>query len=127
MQYIPDQVLDDENFIENIEKTDLILLTPHLTKNLIVNSILEGKIFAPKTTRHLIPYRPLNINIPIEWFKQSSNLKTLNKQLKKLLKNKKLEKIGSHQVIEGRYYEEELFMFYDIEEGKKGDIILNNI
>ena len=127
LQYIPDQVLDDENFIDNIEKTDLILLTPHLTKNLIVNSILEGKIFAPKSTRHLIPYRPLNINIPIDWFKQSSKLKTLNKQLEKLLKNKKVEKIASNQVLEGRYYEEELFMFYDIEEGKKGDIILNNI
>jgi hypothetical protein len=126
MQYIPDQFLDDENFMDNFDKNDLILLTPHLTKDLIVNSILEGKIFAPKTTRHLIPYRPLNINIPIEWFKQSSNLKTLNKQLKKLLKNKKLEKIGSHQVIDGRFYEEELYMFYDIEERKKEDLVLNN-
>jgi len=120
IQYIPDQVLDDENFMNKFNKNDLIFLTPHLTKSQIVDSIFEGKVFAPKTTRHIIPYRPLNINIPIVWFKQGSNLDTLNIQLESLLKNKRIEKIAPHQLIEGRYYEEELLMFYDIEEEKKG-------
>ena len=45
MQYIPDQFLDERNFTDNYNKKDLILLTPHLTKEIIVNSILECKIF----------------------------------------------------------------------------------
>jgi hypothetical protein len=113
--YIPDQyVLSQSDSNENY-KNDLIVWTARITKKQVINTILNGEIFAPKTTRHLIPSRPLNINIPVELLKKDITLEEINARFEELLDNKYIIRFGPGQVINGRYYEEELFVFYDKE------------
>jgi hypothetical protein len=80
---------------------------------MVVQAAKEERLFAPKTTRHLIPARPLNINIPTAWLKEDVALEDVNERFMEHLKAKGLRRLAPGQVISGRYYEEELFVFYD--------------
>jgi len=40
----------------------------------------------------------------------------INKRFSELLKRKGVKRFGPGQVVNGRYYEEELFVFYDKDE-----------
>ncbi len=80
---------------------------------MVVDAVKKKKRFAPKTTRHLIPARPLNVNVPTYWFKEDISLEEINKRFLKLLERKNLRRFGPGQVVDGRYYEEELFVFFD--------------
>jgi hypothetical protein len=80
---------------------------------MVVASATKGDVLPPKTTRHLIPARPLNVNVPVRWFKEDLSLERINQRFSKYLENKSIRHFGPGQVIDGRYYEEELFVFYD--------------
>ena len=45
------------------------LMTPTATKREVVETALAGRVFAQKTTRHIIPARPMNVNVPISWLR----------------------------------------------------------
>jgi hypothetical protein len=80
---------------------------------MIVAATQDGRVFAPKTTRHLIPARPLNINIPSQWLKEDISLDDINERFTNYLTTKRIRKFGPGQVIDGRFYGETLFVFYD--------------
>jgi hypothetical protein len=40
-----------------------------ISKEEVIEHVLLGKKFPPKTTRHIIPNRPKNCNVPIEKLK----------------------------------------------------------
>ncbi|MHA1682692.1 MAG: hypothetical protein ACTSUE_17265 [Promethearchaeota archaeon] len=113
LEYIPCQYMSDPTFCKALEETDLIIYTPRITKEMIVDAAKRGKVFAPKTTRHIIPARPINVNIPVAWFNRDVPLKTINEQFKKHLESKSIKHFGPGQIIDGRYYSEELFVFID--------------
>ena len=84
-----------------------------MTKEMVINAGKKRKIFAPKTTRHLIPARPLQVNVPAFWCKEDISCEEINDRFDMFLQNKGLKKFGPGQVIDGRYYEETLYVFYD--------------
>lgn len=86
------------------------LMTPTVTKKEVVETALAGKVFAQKTTRHLIPARPMNVNIPITWLRGDMSLEEVNKYLREYLSSKEIEKLPPGQILDRRY-DEELYIF----------------
>ena len=99
-----------------MKRDELIIWTPQISKEMVVEAVKKEKVFAPKTTRHLIPARPLNLNIPTKWFKENISLEDINKRFVAFLEKKRVKRFAPGQIVNGRYYEEELFVFYDDEE-----------
>lgn len=111
--FIPCQhVLENEGH-ENLKDDDMVIWTPHMTKEMVVDAAKRGRLFAPKSTRHCIPARPLNVNVPTTWFKENVAIEEINRRFEDFLNAKKLQRFGPGQVIDGRYYAEEVFVFYD--------------
>jgi len=84
------------------------IIAPRITKRDVVTTALSGEVFVHKATRHVIPTRPLFVNVPIEWLNMGS--KEANKLLLEHLSKKKLRRLPSGQTLDRRY-EEELYVF----------------
>lgn len=111
-QYIPCQSVLTGNRANRADPDDLILWTPQISKQMVMDAVRRKRRFAPKATRHLIPARPLNVNVPIYWLKEEKPLNRINQQFRQFLEGKGLKRFGPGQVMDGRYYEEELFVFF---------------
>lgn len=116
IKYIPCQYAFDRKFCNELKDDEMVIWTPHITKGMVVDAVKEGKLFAPRTTRHLIPPRPLNVNVPINWFKEDISLDEINRRFSKFLEGKHIKRFGPGQVIDGRYYGEEVCIFFDKKE-----------
>ncbi len=116
LEYIPCQSLQDDTLSNRIGKDEVVIWTPHISKEMVVDAVRQEKRFAPKATRHLIPARPLNVNVPISLFKENISLEEINMKFSEFLKKKSLRRFAPGQIINGRYYEEELFVFFDDKE-----------
>jgi len=114
IRYIPCQNIT-ENDSAAPEPDQLIIWTPQITKEMVVETVRQGKKFPPKATRHLVPARPLHVDVPSRWLKEDVPLDKINRRFMELLKGKGVKRFGPGQVVNGRYYEEELFVFYDKE------------
>ena len=86
------------------------LATPVISKNEIVEVALSDRIFAPKSTRHIIPARPMAVNIPTDWLWGDLSLGETNRRMVDLLKSKRIERLPPGQALD-RKYDEELFVF----------------
>ena len=95
------------------EPDQIVIWTPQITKEMVVESVQQGKKFPPKATRHLVPARPLHVDVPTRWLKEDIPLDEINRKFLEHLEGKDVKRFGPGQVINGRYYEEELFVFYD--------------
>jgi hypothetical protein len=113
LDYIPCQHAYDDEFCKALEDQQVIIWTPQITKEMVVEAARKEEVFAPKTTRHVIPARPLNMNIPTHWFKENVSLEEINRRFLRFLEAKEMKRLSPGQVINGRYYEEELFVFFD--------------
>jgi len=47
-------------------EVDLLFLRRPLRKEEIIRVVMKGEVLPPKTTRHILPYIPAKINIPLE-------------------------------------------------------------
>ena len=112
LKYVPCERVCECELDDEFGPADLIIWTPKLSKEMVVSAAKERKRFAPKTTRHLIPARPLNVNVPVHWFRENLSLEQINERFLNLLETKGVKRFGPGQVIDGRYYGEELFVFY---------------
>ena len=86
------------------------LMTPTVTKKEVVDTALKGMVFSQKTTRHVIPARPMFVSVPTEWLKGKLTPEEANTCLKGHLATKRIEKLPPGQIIDRRY-EEELYVF----------------
>jgi len=124
LEYIPCQSVLTGDCQNPIGKDDLILWTPQISKEMVMEAVNRKKRFTPKATRHLIPARPLNVNLPMNWLKGDVPLEIINEKFFAFLRNKGLKRFPPGQIIDGRYYEEELFVFFNKREnfaGRKGE------
>lgn len=89
-----------------------VLLTPKLPKKTIVETALSGQVFTYKATRHVIPARPLHVNVPLTLLQdKSKTLEEANSELMVSLQNKTLKHMPAGSIIEGRRYEEDVYIF----------------
>jgi hypothetical protein len=122
MQYVPCQSVCDNGFCEQLEKNTLVLWTPHITKDMQVEAARCGHVFTPKATRHLVSARPINVNVPIRWFRENISLSEINERFEEFLRKKTMRRFPPGQVINGRFYGEEVFVFFDTKHRDKNDI-----
>lgn len=89
-----------------------VLCTPRLAKKDIVEAAMSGHVFAFKATRHVIPARPLGVNVPLSLLKEDNrSLAQVNDEVKRLLQSRHLRRLPAGSVVDGRRYEEELYAF----------------
>jgi hypothetical protein len=88
------------------------LLIPTVRKEEVLEAARSGEVFAHKTTRHVVPARPMGVNVPLDWLTSGSKqLPELNRDLEESLRRKDIERMPSGSLFEGRRYEEELYVF----------------
>jgi hypothetical protein len=113
LSYVPCKTVRKDQFCQTMKPDELVIWTPHISKEMVVEAARQHRIFAPKTTRHVIPVRPLNVNVPGYWFAENISLDEINHRFEKFLEQKKFRRFSPGLVLDGRYYEEELVVFYD--------------
>lgn len=113
VDYIPCQAVEEENFCQGLRSDEMVIWTPQISKEMVVDAVNHNRRFPPKATRHLIPARPINVNVPITLFRGQTSLEEINERLALFLKRKRLRRFGPGQVLNGRYYQEELYVFFD--------------
>lgn len=89
-----------------------IMGPPPITKKDVREFGVRDELFPHKATRHIIPARPLGIDVPIELLKdRHMDLSDVNKQLVEKLRAKRLLRLDPGSMIENRRYEEQVFLF----------------
>lgn len=98
---------------ENVKSGKAIaaVMTPRATKSEVLEAALSGKVFAHKTTRHMVPMRPMGVNVPLKWLDGSESLDECNHMLVEHIKKRGLERLPSGSTFERRRYDEELLVF----------------
>ena len=87
-----------------------ILQTPTVTKSEVIAAALRNQLFNHKTTRHMIPLRPMFLNIPLKWLYSETSAKAINQKLVRYLTTKSYRRLPPGQVFDRRY-DEELYVF----------------
>jgi hypothetical protein len=87
------------------------VMTPRATKSEVLEAALSKKVFAHKTTRHMVPMRPMGVNVLLEWLKGDRPIKDCNHVLVEQLKKRELQRLPSGSTFERRRYDEELLVF----------------
>ncbi|MBW1997987.1 MAG: hypothetical protein JRJ29_08505 [Deltaproteobacteria bacterium] len=113
LEYVPCRQVYEEDFPACLGDKEIIILTPRITKEMVVEAVMAGKIFAPKSTRHLIPVRPVNLNVPIGWFKEEIALEEISARVRELLDRKEVMRLEPGRDFKGRTYDEPLLVFQD--------------
>ena len=88
------------------------LAIPRLYKNDIIKLADKGYLLPPKTTRHIIPARPLGVNAPLDLLMNKRlTIEEANSVLIESLKRRPIQRLGPRVSYENRFYEEELYIF----------------
>ena len=87
-----------------------LLIVPVVSKDEVVNIALNGQVFSYKTTRHVIPLRPLFVNTSFEWLNSPLSPERLNARFTQHLSKKQFERLPPNQMFDRRY-DEELHIF----------------
>lgn len=104
----------ERDALENLRKrrVDAVLCTPRLSKQEIIKSALSGQVFASKATRHIIPARVMNLNVPLNLLKdEKRSLSEVNEELSHMLQERHLKRVLPGSLLDDRRYEEELYIF----------------
>ncbi len=92
-------------------EADAVLMTPKVKKEDVLEVALAGNVFAHKTTRHVVPARPMSINVPLEWLRGEKSRGEIDRMFIDHLSKRKLKHLPRGELFEERRYEEELLVF----------------
>ncbi len=84
--------------------------TLRIEKHEISRSVEQGRLFPPKTTRHIIPSRPMGLNIPLDWLKET-DMTLAQERFLEHLQARKVTRKPEGSWIGSRRYQEEVFLF----------------
>jgi hypothetical protein len=87
-----------------------MFIVPKVEKREVVREALKGEVFTHKTTRHVIPIRPLFVNASLDSLYGKLSLKKTNEKFVEQLSEKKMTFRPPGQILDRRY-EEELCVF----------------
>ncbi len=95
---------------DSIPAGTLILSTIRLQKKEVAAVASSGRLYPPKSTRHLVPSRPLGTRVPIEWL-ALDDPDIAQVKLMEHLDRMKLTRIEKGSIVGSRKYEEEVSLF----------------
>ena len=106
--------LSEANAMQRLrcDKANLAIAMPVFRKEEIREFGLEGRLLPHKVTRHIIPSRPLAVDIPLTLLTNA----TISRQegdgkLGELLARRRMDRKPPGSIVEGRHYDEELLVF----------------
>lgn len=101
---------NDTGEIEKTLPKQFVLSGILVTKAEVIDATQRKQLFPPKTTRHLIPSRPLATRTPLEWLRGRGHADAETLFLRQL-QSKKLRRLPEGSWIGSRRYQEEVFLF----------------
>lgn len=94
------------------DKANLAIAMPVFRKEEIRDFGLEGRLLPHKVTRHVIPSRPLAVDIPLTLLTNATlSRQEADDKLRELLASRRIDKKPPGSIVEGRRYDEELLVF----------------
>lgn len=98
-----------------------VLQPPALVKEQVVSSAVRGQTLACKATRHVIPERPVGLDVPLKLLKNHEiSLEEANARLTALIERKKTEDMPPGTLWRGRRYDERTRLFIEGSEQETG-------
>ena len=89
-----------------------VISVPIFTKQQIRECALLGRLLPHKVTRHVMPSRPLGIDVPLQLLTDPTiSIEEANRKLGELLAERHIERKPPGSIVGGRRYEEELLLF----------------
>ena len=93
-------------------RANFVIVLPEFTKEEICEFGMEGVLLPHKVTRHVIPSRPMAIDVPLNLLMDPTiSRKEADGRLGKLLMGRRVDRKPPGSVIDGRKYDEELLVF----------------
>ncbi len=92
------------------DSESLVMSTIKIEKKEIIETVKKGKLFPPKSTRHLVPSRPLGGGVPIDWL-QGSDFSEAQSRYQKFIQSRKVKRLPEGSRVGSRRYLEEVFLF----------------
>ncbi len=106
--------LSETRALQELQSNEMnfIIPVPIFTKEQIREFGVEGLLLPHKVTRHVMPSRPLGIDIPLPMLTDRTiSLDEANRKLGELLAQRHIDRKPPGSVVDGRRYEEELLIF----------------
>jgi hypothetical protein len=100
----------DNKDIEAGDPESLVMSTIKVTKKEVKKTVKKGKLFPPKSTRHLVPSRPLGGGVPIDWL-QGSDFSEAQSRYQEYIQSRKVKRLPEGSRVGSRRYLEEVFLF----------------
>ena len=90
------------------------LYMPKVSKKNVLEAAEKKEVFTPKATRHQLPARPVQVNVPLNLLRNLEiSLIEANLRLKHLLETKNVTRYDPGKEWHGRKYDEVLYVFDD--------------
>jgi len=106
--------LSEANAMQRLKSdtANLAIALPVFKKEEIRDFGLEGRLLPHKVTRHVIPSRPLAVDIPLTLLRNAAiSCEEADGQLRDLLSMRRIDRKPPGSFVEGRRYDEELLVF----------------
>ncbi len=106
--------LSEVNAMQRLKSdaTNLAIALPVFRKEEIRDFGLEGRLLPHKVTRHVIPSRPLAVDIPLTLLRNTAiSCQEADGRLTELLARRRIDRKPPGSFVEGRRYDEELLVF----------------
>jgi hypothetical protein len=106
--------LSEVNAMQRLKSdtTNLAIALPVFRKEEIRDFGLEGRLLPHKITRHVIPSRPLAVDIPLTLLRNTAiSCQEADGRLTELLARRRIDRKPPGSFVEGRRYDEELLVF----------------
>jgi hypothetical protein len=87
------------------------VMTPRVKKDEVIKAALSGRVFAHKTTRHIMAARPMGVDVLLDWLSGERSLDDVNRRMVEQLSKRKVKVLPQGSLFEGRRYEDELWVF----------------
>ncbi len=105
------EYIHEEEAVSLVEKGKTIIITPKLSKLDIIRNARAGRVFPPKTTRHIFPVRPLFIEVPLDLLGEPKFGVDSEAIMEKSLSRRLHIKMGGRITID-RFYEEDYLVVF---------------
>jgi len=89
----------------------LVLYVKKPEKEEVIKAGLSGVLFPSKSTRHIIPFRPVNLRCPLDLLSGKLNEQEASEILARMVESTPKKILPSNSVYAGRTYEEELVLY----------------
>ncbi|MGC8568987.1 MAG: ParB N-terminal domain-containing protein [Nitrososphaeria archaeon] len=101
----------DRDLLNYLKNGYMVLYVKKPEKSEVIEAGMKGMLFPPKSTRHVIPYRPVNVRCPLELLSGRMSDSEAEEALNRLLGSMSKKLLPPNSLYAGRVYEEELILY----------------